>query len=190
MSVTLFYKVDSLWQWALFTCLSLSPSLSLSLWMFPPSGSFILVVCRWAGHVRFPQSCIRKEHTEPATIGNVYTSPYTLLYEMPGVRWPLWTHRVTCAPNCPPCWRPYSPLSSQDLSSQSHLSTPPQPALHSLPLDSEHSELFSLLFFSSRMLFPERALPETRESFSFSNFISPPPFFSDEFFSSLPAFPL
>lgn len=157
--------------------------------MFPLSGSVILVVCRWAGHVRFPQSCIRKEHTEPATIGNVYTSLYTLLYEMPGVRWPLWTHRVTCAPNCPPveghthpCHPKISPHSHTFLHLHNLLYTPSLWTLSTL-------NCFPTFFLFSHVI-PRASPARNWGILSFSNLISPPSFFSDEFFSSLPAFPL
>lgn len=66
---------------------------------FSCSGSVIVVFCRWAGHVRLPQSRIRKEHAESTAIGNVHSCLYMLLHVRPGVRWPLWPHTVTCAPN-------------------------------------------------------------------------------------------
>lgn len=69
-----------------------------------------------------------------------------------------------------PHWRPYSLLPS--LNPPSHLSTPSQPALHSLPLN---SKLFpSLILLLARCLLPDQALPEKGNPFlsllSFSSF--------------------
>lgn len=71
-----------------------------------------------------------------------------------------------------PHWRPYSPLPS--LNPPSHLSTPSQPALHSLPLN---SKLFPAFYCLTCMLSFTRASP-AREGKSF--FFFPLSFSSDD----------
>ncbi len=150
---------------------------TVSFLLFLLSGSVVLVVCRWAGHVRLPQSCIRKEYTKSATIGNVHTYLHMLLCEKPGVRWPLWAQTLTCAPNSP-LKAIITPVIPKSLLTLSYTSTP------------LHTPSFWILnfFFPAFLLFLHVVYSQknpSREPGNLSNFLLPAPF-SHTTFSVLP----